>query len=286
MIVERMAADLGITPQFIHHFARGASHAYKSYPLRKRGGGSRTIEHPSKQLKALQRWFLHYVIELLPVHPVAMAYRKNVTILDNARVHSNSKFLLRMDCENFFPSITEDDLIRYILYHPDLFTGWDPSDVQVFCKIVCRGGRLTIGAPTSPALSNVICFDMDATLVDLCSKRTVNYTRYADDLFFSTSTPNILKVLEAEVTQVVEGPNLPIGLKINSSKTRHSSRRGARRATGIVLGSDGKPYIGRSLKRRIRSLIHKVDSLTPKARRSLAGLVPMHQGLIRTFSTA
>jgi len=283
MMVEQMAVDLGLTAKFIATFSRTASHAYKSYKIPKRGGGERPIHHPSKQLKSMQRWLLAYVIESLPVHPAATAYRKQRSILDNARVHAASKFLLRMDCENFFPSITESDVFFYIEQRPGLFPDWTPFDVEVFSKLICRKGRLTIGAPTSPGLSNVLCYEMDSILADLCVKRGVNYTRYADDLFFSASKPNVLGSLQPEIEQVIADLKLPAALKMNPKKTRHSSRRGRRRATGIVLGSDGEPHIGRALKRRIRSLIHGWDSLAPDARLSLAGLVTYATGFDPDF---
>ena len=71
-----MAADLGLETSFIRSVARGASHAYKTYTIPKRGGGDRKIEHPSKQLKAMQRWYLAYVMPSFPIHAAAMAYRK------------------------------------------------------------------------------------------------------------------------------------------------------------------------------------------------------------------
>ena len=283
MMVDRMALDLGLTPQFITSFSRGASHAYKSYTIPKRNGGERPVHHPSKQLKSMQRWLLAYVIDPLPVHPSATAYQKNHSILDNAHVHAPSKFLLRMDCEKFFPSITEADLRLYIQQRPSLFPGWDPFDVDIFSRLVCRNGRLTIGAPTSPGLSNALCFDMDSALADLCLMCGVNYTRYADDLFFSTLKPDVLRPLQVEIERTIADLELPAALKINPGKTRHSSKRGRRRATGITLGSDGHPHIGRALKRRIRSLIYGVDSLDPDARRSLAGLLSYAVGFDPDF---
>jgi RNA-directed DNA polymerase len=134
VILEQMAADLGLTPVFIEAFARGASHAYKSYPIRKRNGDTRTIHHPSKQLKSMQRWLLSYVIEKLPVHAAATAYRKQRSIFDNARVHARNKFLLRMDCRQFFPSITEADLMLYIRDRSGLFANWSALDIDVFAS--------------------------------------------------------------------------------------------------------------------------------------------------------
>lgn len=124
-----------------------------------------------------------------------------------------------------------------------------------------------------PALSNAICFDMDTALDALCVKQQVTYTRYADDLFFSTNLPDVLRSIEGAVAEVVSNLTVPGGLKINTAKTRHSSKRGIRHVTGIVLGSDGRPYVGRKLKRKIRALINKFDSLNNDAQISLAGLI-------------
>ena len=90
MIIERMAVELGLPESFIHTVARSASHAYKAYSIPKRTGGTRTIYHPSRVLKGLQRWLLRNVIEELPVHAAATAYIIGRSILDNARVHMAS----------------------------------------------------------------------------------------------------------------------------------------------------------------------------------------------------
>jgi RNA-directed DNA polymerase len=273
MIVERMAGSLGLPTTFIESLARAATHEYKTYTIAKRTGGSRTIHHPSRRLKALQRWLLMNVIEGLPVHPSATAYRKRHSILDNARTHAASRYLLRMDLTDFFPSITQADLGKYIAQRPSLFSGWTPSDIDVVCRLVCRDSVLTIGAPSSPSLSNALCYDMDVALHALSEKNAVRYSRYADDLFFSTDQPNVLRETERGVSIAIFELKLPMNLKLNASKTRHSSKRGARRVTGIVLGSDGEPHIGRGLKRKIRSLVHRFESLDKSTRASLAGMI-------------
>src|SRR5436305_13792167 len=113
MILESMPQDLGLTTEAIERIARSASHNYKTYLVPKRSGGYREIHHPSKQLKGLQRWLLQNVIEHLPVHAAAAAYLKGMSIRANAERHVNSRFLLRIDLQNFFPSITQVDLSRY-----------------------------------------------------------------------------------------------------------------------------------------------------------------------------
>jgi RNA-directed DNA polymerase len=273
MILEQISSDLGLTPGFVLKLASGASHQYKTYNILKKDGGLRSINHPSRPLKALQRWLLANVINGFPVHETAAAYRQGRSIFDNARIHAGSRYLLRMDLTEFFPSITEQDIQQYIRENQTLFQGWSTVDVFVFCHLVCRHSRLTIGAPTSPALSNAICYDIDVRIYTFCSKRGVMYSRYADDLFFSTSKADVLSHIEEEVVKVIAESRLPANLKVNAAKTRRSSKKGLRRVTGIVLGSDGKAHIGRGLKRQIRGLIFRLESLDAVARASLAGMI-------------
>jgi RNA-directed DNA polymerase len=273
VIAERIAQDLALPTAFIHSLARTASYEYKTYQIPKRTGGMRIIHHPSRRLKALQRWLLTNVIERLPIHDAAMGYRIGRSTIDNARRHIGSNYLLRLDFSNFFESIRSTDLRAYIADRAHLFPGWLSSDIEFFCSIVCRNATLTIGAPTSPALSNVVCFDLDQAIQNYCQVRDIGYTRYADDLFFSTRTPNVLNNLEGEVSRICRDLRFPVSLRLNPSKVRHSSKRGARRVTGVVLGSDGRAYVGRRLKRKIRAQIHHLERLSPTERSSLAGLI-------------
>jgi len=236
-----------------------------------------------RRLKALQRWLLTNVIEALPVHAAAAAYRKNRSIFHNAAVHAKSRYLLRMDLTEFFPSITQADLSNYVTEHVALFNDWTPLDVDIFCRLVCRNSTLTIGAPTSPALSNAMCYEMDVLLHALCTKSGVAYSRYADDLFLSSDRPDVLRQIEADVMKLVSELKVPAKLRVNTAKTRHSSKRGARRVTGVVLGSDGCPYVGRAFKRKIRALIHKFDALDNPQRASLAGMIAYATGFDPQF---
>ena len=278
MIAEKIAHDLALPSAFIHSVARTASYEYKTYTIPKRTGGVRIIHHPSRRLKALQRWLLTNVIERLPTHDAAMGYRIGRSTMDNARRHTGSNYLLRLDFSNFFESITSADVRAYIADRSHLFSGWLTGDIEFFCNIVCRNDALTIGAPTSPALSNVLCFDLDQSIQNYCEVRDVSYTRYADDLFFSTRTAGILNSLEAEVTRICRNLRFPASLALNPTKVRHSSKRGARRVTGVVLGSDERAYVGRRLKRKIRAQIHQMERLSPTERSSLAGLIAYVMG--------
>lgn len=249
-------------------------------------GGTRTIEHPSRRLKPVQKWLLANVIEIWPVHPAATAYRKGMSILDNAKRHVGNAYLLRMDMHEFFPSLNSGDLRRYKEKRPALFRDWTEQDFSWFLFFVFRFDRLTIGAPTSPAVSNALCFDLDVQLDGISQSHDVTYTRYADDLFFSTRQKNVLSEFESRVKAVLAGLDFPRSLSINGDKTRHSSMRGARRVTGIILGSDGKTHVGRNLKRAVRSDVHKLGSLSPEQRSRLACTISYVIGFEPEFMNA
>lgn len=283
MILKRMSSGLSVPSKYIERMVKSASYHYKEYRIPKRTGGTRTILHPSKKLKALQRWLLANVIDQWPVHPAAMAYRPGQSIFDNAKAHARSKYLLRMDMENFFPSITADDMVAFMTKRPTLFVDWTPEDVEGFCSLVFRAGRLTIGAPTSPSISNALCIDLDSVLAGISMGHGVVYTRYADDLFFSSKAKQVLYAVEADVNAAVSGLQIPKHLRINAAKTKHSSKRGARRVTGIVLGSDGNPYVSRGMKRNIRSQVNRVDGLNAHELTKLAGLISYVAGFEPDF---
>jgi RNA-directed DNA polymerase len=117
-----------------------------------------------------------------------------------------------------------------------------------------------------------MCVRLDEALF-LRASPNVTYTRYADDLFFSASKPNLLGAFPTIVQEVLASLPYPVGLKVNAAKTRHSSLKRRRRVTGLILSSQGVISTGRSFKRRVRTLVHRVDELSFRDRAILAGLI-------------
>lgn len=287
---EKIADSLLLSEEYIEAVAHSASYRYKKYKIDKRQGGKRTIYHPAKELKSIQRWLLRNIIEELPFHDSAFAYRKGRNIVDHAKQHVDSAYLLRMDLRKFFPSINKSDISNYIEDNSDEFNSWFEKDIDVninlFCSLVCKDNHLTIGAPTSPALSNALCRELDITLNSLASEEEVVYTRYADDLFFSTKKPDILSGIEHKAEQSIGDLSCPKDLHVNHQKTRHSSKRGRRQVTGLVLGSDGQVHFGRTRKRKIRSMVYKIEILSEKKRKYLAGMLGFAQDVEPGFINA
>ena len=270
-LLKELSRQLMQVEPAIVNVARNASFRYKTFFVPKRTGGQRRIDHPSRELKAVQRALLHYHISAWPVHPSAMAYRpERNNILMNAEQHAASCYLLRMDFSDFFPSITGQDIRKYLeSAEPE----WIEVDRDLFVSLVTLQDRLTIGAPSSPALSNAICFELDVQLSQHAERYGAKYTRYADDLFFSCAARDVLGKFPGDVTAIVDSLPIPAELAINPAKTRHSSKRARRRVTGLTLGSDARVHVGRGRKREVRAMIHKWNALGADQRRRLAGML-------------
>ena len=272
-LVDQIADSLQLPPRVILAIRKRARYAYKHYTIAKRDGGRRDIYHPSRQLKVLQRWLARHVVSQWPVHARAMAYQKGRGIKDNAIVHRDSRFLLRIDLHDFFPSISRVDVQKFLDAQPQGTEEWDDADRSFFVDVVCHKSGLTIGAPSSPSLSNAMCFQLDQRLEGLATDLEVAYSRYADDLFFSTVVAWMLQELPMSVQAILNDLRVPGNLTINEEKTRHSSKKGRRQVTGLVLSSDGRVCLGRQRKRYIRRQIHRLQDLDPEERAELSGLL-------------
>lgn len=282
-LLDEMSASLQLPSSFVRGIAATASKQYKDYRIPKKNGGYREVAQPSKMLKALQRWLLHTYILRCPVHNAAAAYKKGANIRDNALRHVGKKYLLHLDFERFFPSISAGDVSTFAERNVGVFDGWTDTDRWLFCEIVCRYGSLMIGSPTSPALSNAICYDMDTAIDGACHSHGIVYSRYADDMFFSTDSPDRLGAMESDMHRLIGDLVMPRSLALNRSKTVHTSRKHRMQVTGLVLTTDGRVSLGRQRKRLIRGLIYRRDTLGAVERASLAGTVAYLRDVDRDF---
>ena len=158
--------------------------------------------------------------------------------------------LIRIDFKGFFPSIVARDVERVL--RQELFGAMRLSDedVELITKLVCKDRALTIGAPSSPVLSNAIMYEFDAHWAQRARQSGIVYSRYADDLYFSTNTPNILAGTLEDIRAFVAQQQSPL-LSINDKKSVYTSRKRHRMVTGLVLTPDRRVSLGRA--RRLES---------------------------------
>lgn len=254
MFTEAFARKMGRDELEITEFLMNAPDKYKVYAIPKRKQGYRIIAQPSRELKHYQRQLQDFII--FPKHKCAMAYRKGLSIKNNALSHVNNSYLLKLDLENFFNSIT-----------PDLFWSvwsrtWSlPSkeDQLVLEKLIFwrfQGSLiLSVGAPSSPSISNFCMYYFDSEVEAICTKMKITYTRYADDLTFSSNVRNILFEIPVLIENILNEQFKGL-LRLNSSKTIFSSKAHNRHVTGITLNNNGKISLGRDRKRYIKHKVH------------------------------
>lgn len=252
---------------------------YKVYTIPKRNGGKRTIAHPSKMLKAVQRALVQFLEDKLPVHSSSYAYRYGVGIKDNAKKHMDNPYFLKMDLSNFFNSIDTDLFIKQL-------ERYEISLRKADLDLICKGafwsptksiyGRfiLSVGAPSSPLISNFIMNEFDEIISSICKHLHVEYTRYADDLFFSTKIDGVLFKLP-KIVEYVLSTTYDNKLMVNVLKTKFSSKAHNRHVTGITITNENTLSLGRSRKRMIASLIHRyiLEQLDYDGKKRLQGLL-------------
>lgn len=258
-IINYISDNLCMETDDVVDFISTAPHRYKVYSIKKRNGkGFRVIAQPSFELKNLQRLVLNKVSLVLPVHDAALAYNKGRGIKDNAEIHKGSEYLLKMDFKDFFPSITSTDL-NGLLQSANKFSDEDISlmkNLFLWSKNREEELRLSIGAPSSPFLSNALMYEFDTIMHRMCGDDGVLYTRYADDLSFSTNKKGTLFSIPDFVSNVCRSIEYP-SLEVNNDKTVFSSKKHNRHITGLVISNDGKVSLGRKRKRYIKSLVFK-----------------------------
>ena len=255
-----LQSSLGVSDYLLNRLVQRAPHSYKVYTIAKRSGGLRTIAQPAKETKFIQHWLIENIFSQLPVHECASAYKVGASIKKNANAHKSNSYVTKLDFKDFFPSITSNDLVKHLSIH--LGDSLGTQDIQDIARISCirLPGKsdlcLSVGAPSSPVLSNSIMFSFDSEVFTWCDKNGITYTRYADDLTFSTNTKNISSDIEPFVRGIAQRLAYP-SLSLNSKKTTHLSKKHQRRITGIIINNEGNISLGRNRKREISALIHK-----------------------------
>ncbi|HEX2562178.1 reverse transcriptase domain-containing protein, partial [Phenylobacterium sp.] len=194
--------------------------------------------------------------------------------------HAGDGAVLKMDFTNFFPSIRARDWAQFCNEN-SVFS--EEEDIAVTSRILFyrRKGssslRLSIGAPTSPMLSNILMRQFDERVTEKVaelSRGHITYTRYADDLTFSAPRTGYLQEVPRAVKAIVRSTRHP-KLTVNSNKTVLATRKYKRFVTGLVLANDGRVTIGRDRKRTIRATVHSAmrGLLNEEQRQELLGLL-------------
>jgi len=248
---------------FTHHKPVDSVSHYVRYTIPKRNGGRRTILAPKTELKRLQRKVLHGILDLIPASEASHGFVKERSIATNAGMHVGRQVVLNIDLTDFFPTITYPRVRGLFMAFGYSFPV--ASTLALLCSecerepfdrgqerlYVSVGPRALVqGAPTSPAIANLVAWRLDHRLVGLASKHEFGYTRYADDLTFSgDGIDGALRILSAAGRVIADE-----GFQINRDKTRVYRRSSKQMVTGLVVND--QVSTPRELRRRLRAIIH------------------------------
>lgn len=190
--LSKFAKLLGYTPKTLSYilYKIPDEQKYTDFIIPKKNGNARHIKAPNKKLKLLQKRLSELLLSCYEeIHqeeqPLSHGFRKNYSICSNAAKHKNKRYVFNVDLKDFFPSINFGRVRGYFISnrHFEL----EPNIATIIAQIACFENELPQGSPCSPVISNFIGHILDIRLVKIAHKYKCTYSRYADDLTFSTN---------------------------------------------------------------------------------------------------
>lgn len=248
MIVYRelssLERDLGFRAGTLYAVSNRLSRHYHSVRLPKKGGGERLLSVPDPQLKAIQRRIAQVLLPLMPVSAYARAYRDGASTRHNALPHVGQPLVLKLDICHFFDAIRYSQ-VKEAAFPADMYA----EPIRVLLAMLCYyKDALPQGAPTSPAVSNIILYDFDEKVGAWCRSRGIAYTRYCDDLTFSGDfDPRVVRAY-------IEGELRALGFLLNGQKTRIQFRSKRQSVTGLVVND--RAAVPRDYRRSLRQQVY------------------------------
>ncbi|BBG86885.1 hypothetical protein AHGSH82_040300 [Aeromonas hydrophila] len=233
---------------------------YRPFYIDKKNGDKRLISAPKKKLKSIQRIISQSLSNVYSPRKSAHGFIQGKSILTNASMHVDKKFVLNIDLLGFFDCLHFGRVRNLFQSYPLNLT---PSVATVLAHICCLNGKLPQGAPTSPIISNMIAYKLDKDLHQLALANRSTYTRYVDDITFSFTQSR--RRLPRDIVTVLKENNLKLGekitsiiekngFKINNEKTRCFSQNFRQVVTGLVVNE--RANVSRNFIRQTRSMIY------------------------------
>ena len=265
-----VARLLGFSPSGLSYvlYKQPPKKKYFKFQIPKKSGGTREICAPLGALKAIQRELATLlntcraeILEATPRRPLSHGFRDSLSIVTNAQNHTVRRHVLNLDLADFFPTFNFGRVRGFFLKDNDF--ALDEKVATVLAQIACFENSLPQGSPCSPVIADMIAHILDVRLVDLAKKSGVTYSRYADDLTFSTNQKAFAEALAkpgaASVDPWIVGDQLVkvierSGFKLNPNKTRMQFRGSRQVVTGLTVNA--KVNVSQQYWRSIRSMCH------------------------------
>lgn len=240
--LDDLANLLKIKPQKLAYilYKKNTDSMYTPFTIPKKNGGERTICAPNDELKYIQKTIDIYLRNKQKTYYKDLGIRPNLShafieeknILTNSTIHTNKRYVLNIDLKDFFDSF-HFGRVRGYFYKNRNFS-FSLNVATMLAQLTCYNGKLPQGAPSSPIITDLICNITDIRILKIAKKYKLDYTRYADDLTFSTNNTEFINKYDdflKEITKIIEGN----GFKINENKTKFMYRTSHQEVTGITV---------------------------------------------------
>jgi S1-C subfamily serine protease len=237
---------------------------YQNFSIAKGPNKVRMISAPDERLKYLQRKLADKLTELYrPRNPVH-GFVPERSVKTNALAHLHRRFVINIDLEDFFPTITQNRVEGMLSS-----LGINARVAEIIAHICCNNRHLPQGAPSSPVLSNMICFRLDKKLMGIAKETRCIYTRYADDITLSSYQPPVALFESALPPAGRFSPDLLApklrdvfqqnGFTLNPDKPHYADRYSRRMVTGLKINE--LLNVDRRYVRNIRAALHSIETL-------------------------
>lgn len=233
----------------LYSISNNIENNYRVFKVKKHNGGFRTICEPNSTLKHIQRQILKNILNNKSTSKYAKAYKKGISLKDNAYPHLNKKMILKLDIKDFFDSIHFLDI-----YTSCFSLEYFPKSIGMLLTYLCTyNNHLPQGSPTSSYISNLVMKEFDEEIGAYCIEQGISYTRYSDDMTFSGD------FLPKTLIKKVQSMLSKHGMVLNYKKIHVISRNYRQSVTGIVVNE--KMQVSREYRKKIRQEVYFINKL-------------------------
>jgi RNA-directed DNA polymerase len=265
-----------VTVQHLRYVLYSKESKYHTFEIPKKSGGVRTIMSPNRMVKHMQT-LLNLALQCFYTpYSAATGFVPGRSIVTNAKRHINKKYVYNIDLENFFPSIYFSRVKSVLSKVP--FTVIKPGELVQFgnverattgtihpqiahyiANICCHEGKLPQGAPTSPTLSNMMCKILDYRLYKFAEEHKMTFTRYADDITFSSDLPVFDEDCRVAIAAIIEKQGFTLNrakerLQIYGKGVDGELYRNRQEVTGVVVNK--RTNVSKKYFRNLKAAIH------------------------------
>lgn len=244
--LDSLEQDLGFPARTLYGLSNNIEGHYHNVFIPKRDGSKRKLSVPDFILKKVQKSIADNILIQYPISRYAKAYKPGSSVQRNASLHVGKKKILKLDIEGFFDNIMYSQ-VKNIVFYKEKFA----EPIQILLTMLCYYKEsLPQGAPTSPAITNIIMYDFDERVGTFCKNKSISYTRYCDDMTFSGDFD------EKEVIGFVGDELYKLGLHLKNRKTAVIPASKRQTVTGIVVNE--KINITKEYKKKIRQEMYYI----------------------------